>query len=489
MKKIYVLLFSFILILTANVGQANAEGFTDVQTKHKFYKQMMYLYNEGIISGYEDGRFGPNDTVTRGQAAMMIAKALDLDTTPRDSTFFKDIKITNRFSGAIESAAKEKIIQGNTDGSFDSDSAVKRGDMAMFIARAFKMTDEELISFSDVSIDKRSYSAVRKIIAAGVAEGYDKNNFGTEDSIKRSDFSAFLARVLNPEEFKLPVNSCGYDAATKTNPDRQTVNCLLTKEAIKQGVPPEIVKAIASQENGPWKQFNDDGTAIETPDGGIGLMQITETTGYTVEDLKSDLTYNIYAGVEMLNTNFINKNLPTIGEMKREELQSWYFAVMAYNGIKPKNSPLYQDSGLTNTKAYQEGVYSLLYSAYELSNVNLSPKGMRTSDFQYDKNSAANIQFKKMHYEVAAADRTLSKEMFEAGDDVDYLGIGLRSKPSANNSYSPVLTTITSNDDITILGGLVYDESNESNIFAWYPVKVMKNDKPFYGYIASKYIK
>lgn len=485
MKKIYVLLFSFVLILTANVGQANAEGFTDVKPGAT-YDMIMYLSKEGIINGYGDGRFGPEDTVSRAAAALMIARALDLDTKPRD-TDFPDVNITDDFSGAVQSAADLGIIQGS-NGKFNPYATVDRGQMALMIARAFKLKDEEVISFSDISINTKSYSAIRKLLAAGVTEGYKDGTFKPSKKLTRSEFSSLLARALNPADknFKLSVKACGYDVTNK-NPNRQTVNCLLTREALKAGIPPEIVKSVATKESGQWKQFNSDGTPVITPDGGIGLMQITTTAGYNVDLLKSDLAYNIYAGVDMLNTNFKNKNLPSIGEMNREELQSWYFAVMAYNGIKPKNSPLYQDSGLTNTTAYQEGVYSLLYSAYELSNVNLVPKDMRTSDFQYDKNSTANIEFKKMHYEVSAADRTLSKEMFEAGNDtVLYDG---RLRPSPGTS-SKEIATITSKDQIIILGGLVYDEKTYStNTFAWYPVKVEQNGKTYYGYIASKYIK
>ncbi|EPD50152.1 hypothetical protein HMPREF1210_03001 [Paenisporosarcina sp. HGH0030] len=482
MKKIYILLFSFVLILTGNVGQANAEGFTDVKPGAS-YNEIMYLYEKGIINGYSEGLFGPEKTVNRGMAAVMIARALGLDTKPRN-TRFPDVSIKDDFSGAVESAAEEGIIQGS-NGKFNPYATVDRGQMALMIARAFKLKDEEVISFSDISINTKSYSAIRKLLAVGVTQGYKDGEFKPSRVLTRSEFSSLLARAMN-KDFKLPVKACGYEPNSKKQ-DRQTVNCLLTRAALNAGIPPEIVKSVATKESGQWKQFNSDGTPVITPDGGIGLMQITTTAGYNVDLLKSDLAYNIYAGVDMLNTNFKNKNLPSIGEMNRDELQSWYFAVMAYNGIKPKNSPLYQDSGLTNTTAYQEGVYSLLYSAYELSNVNLVPKGMRTSDFQYDKNSTANIDFKKMHYEVATADRTLSKEMFEAGNDtVRYEG---RLRPSPGTS-SKEIAKITSKDQITILGGLVYDEKTYStNTFAWYPVKVEQNGKTYYGYIASKYIK
>ena len=53
------------------------------------------------------------------------------------------------------------------------------------------------------------------------------------------------------------------------------MNCLLTNAAIKADIPPEVVKAVATQENGGWKQFDENGKPIISRDGGIGLMQIT----------------------------------------------------------------------------------------------------------------------------------------------------------------------------------------------------------------------
>jgi hypothetical protein len=479
--------------LVGNVGQANAAEFTDVNSDHRFYKEIMFLYEGNIISGYGEGEFKPNVKVTRGQAAMMIAKSLGLDTTPRDSKFFKDIHKTDRFSGAIDSAREREIIQGKEDGTFDSDEEVSRGDMTMFIARAFKMTEEEAISFSDVSLNSRSYSSIRRIVTAGIAEGYENGKFGTNDSIKRSDFSAFLARALK-EEYRVPVNVCGYVPEPGENPDRQTVNCLLTREALKANVPPEIVKAVASQENGAWEQFEANGETNISYDGGIGLMQITETTGYTVDRLKNDLTYNIYAGVDKLSKNFNRSDLPSVGTKDRNALESWYFAVMAYNGTKAVNSPFVKATGLRNDKeriinnevikaAYQERIFSSLSNSYVSTHIDSID--MNVDDFTYTADD--RIKFEKLYFPIVGNKMTLSKEIFEAGNEVQYTGNGLRPQPGTKPDLYVTKTTVQ--DTITIVGGLVYDNNNLNNTFAWYPAKVEKNGQNYYGYISSPYIK
>lgn len=483
MKKFYILLFSFVLILVGNVGQANAAGFTDVKPGDSFYEEIMYLYEDDIISGYTDGRFGPTDTVTRGAAALMIARALDLDTTPRD-TEFPDVKSDYFASGAIQSAASAGILSGYHDGKFMPKKTVTRGEMAIFIAKAFKLTDEEVISFTDVPISKSSYSSIRKILADGVTVGYNDSEFRPDVLLKRNQFSAFLARALN-DQFKLSVETCGYDSDSRTNPDLQTVNCLLTRSALTADfpIPPEIVKAVAIVENGAWKQFDANGEPVITEDGGIGLMQVTNTAGYDVNRLKYDLTYNISVGVDILIKNFKRTNLPSVAEKKPEELESWYFAVMAYNGTKAVNSPIIKATGERNVNAYQEKVFRSFSNTYFLTNIYSMV--MTADDFHYGEDTNWNIVFKKEHFPILGSDRIVSKEIREVGSPVQYSGSGLRSKPSTSSTLIPTSDL----DTISLVGGLVYDiNKNSKNTFGWYPAKFMKNGKPVYGYIASPYI-
>ncbi len=124
------------------------------------------------------------------------------------------------------------------------------------------------------------------------------------------------------------------------NPTFQQMNCLLTNAAIKADIPPEVVKAVATQENGSWKQFDENGEPIISGDGGIGLMQITNKDNLDQEKLKYDISYNIEEGIKILNSMYDRNDLPKIKGAGREVIENWYFPIMAYNGTKPVNSPL-----------------------------------------------------------------------------------------------------------------------------------------------------
>ena len=189
--------------------------------------------------------------------------------------------------------------------------------------------------------------------------------------------------------------ACGYNAVPGVNPDFQTMNCLLTEKAIEYDVPPEIVKAIAENESGNWKHFDENGNTIVTDDNGIGIMQITNQSGYNTERLKNDIVYNIDAGVQILDKMFKRTDLPSINNKDRKLLEHWYFAVMAYNGTKPVNSPIDRSEGKRNLDAYQEEIYRTIkdYSLVETSSLPF-----KKEDFQYESTSSANIVFITQNY-------------------------------------------------------------------------------------------
>ncbi|EEL50332.1 MULTISPECIES: Ig-like domain-containing protein [Bacillus cereus group] len=279
-------------------------------------------------------------------------------------------------------------------------------------------------------------------------------------------------------------STCGAYGQMKPNqnPSRQHLNCLLTSAALKANVPPEIVKAVAAQESG-WKQFDGNGKPIIAQDGGIGIMQITNQPQYDQQKLKSDITYNIQAGVEVLRSMYQRTDLPKIKSAGLEVIENWYFPIMAYNGTKPANSPLYKANGQKNPNAYQEKVFAILEQNSFLNDTKLAQFPFRTADFEYDPNTSKNIVFKKKEYILTGLHPSIYH--LKTGDQVLVTreGVNLRSKPTSTSSGKP----LSKNANLIIQGSFAYDQSVDSNNqFVWYPVKTA--DQKLVGYISSAYI-
>lgn len=200
MKKLAVWIVAILLVFSGFAGSVSANGFKDLKTGHRFYNEIMYLVDKGIVSGYTDQTFRYEAAVTRAQAAVMLGRAKGFDGTPSD-TKFSDVKKGNFGSGYINDAVEAGIILGYPDGTFRPNQTVTRGQMAIFIARAFDLKEEAQTDFLDVKPGMKAYSSAKKIIAAGITTGYPNNTFRPDKTLRRSDFSAFLARALN-EEFQ-----------------------------------------------------------------------------------------------------------------------------------------------------------------------------------------------------------------------------------------------------------------------------------------------
>jgi hypothetical protein len=266
------------------------------------------------------------------------------------------------------------------------------------------------------------------------------------------------------------------------NPSFQFINCLLTEAALKADIPPEVVKAVSVAENGSWQQFYDNGEPFISTDGGIGIMQITNHPEYDQQKLKYDIQYNIEIGVKILSDMYDRTDLPKIQGANRKVIENWYFPVMAYNGIKPVNSPLKQETGVVNTGAYQEKVFAKIESNSLINDTNLAKFPFSRADFQYDSNSTQNIIFLKREYELT---EPLHPTVYtlQAGDKVVVTeqGARLRLQPGPPaNGY-----TLAENTILTVTGDFVFEQSTIENYFVWFPVQTVNGES---GYISSAYI-
>lgn len=188
---------SLAIIFSLFVPSALAEQtFTDVDDDFWAKDEIEYLADEGIIGGYDDGTFNPNAPVTRSQAAIMLVRALDLDTDNRPAADFNDVNEDFHAYDVVATVQDEGIITGR-DGNFMPNDTLTRGQMAAILNRSFDLPTGD-ISFTDISEDSTFYNDIANIAEAGITTGYSEDNtFRPNNDTTRAQFSVFLARVLD----------------------------------------------------------------------------------------------------------------------------------------------------------------------------------------------------------------------------------------------------------------------------------------------------
>ncbi|MBQ6530893.1 MAG: S-layer homology domain-containing protein, partial [Clostridia bacterium] len=115
--------------------------FDDVPTDAWFYHNVAVASQLGIVSGFGDGTFRPNDLITREQMALMTQKAavvMGKSLVGADvGTFTDDADIADWSRDAVYTLANAGIINGMGDGTFAPQANATRAQAAVIIYNAF----------------------------------------------------------------------------------------------------------------------------------------------------------------------------------------------------------------------------------------------------------------------------------------------------------------------------------------------------------------
>ncbi|QCR31470.1 S-layer homology domain-containing protein [Lysinibacillus sp. SGAir0095] len=167
--------------------------FTDIAPSHPYYSQLKYLVENGYISGYEDGSFGPNNEITRAQSAIIISNVLKLNTTNVVNPNFTDVPTKHEYYKQIAAVVNAGIMSGKDGGKiFDPNGKLTRAQMAVIIANAFDLTGTSTKQFSDVPNGHWAYSFVQALAKSNVTTGYPDGTFKPNTNINRAHFGLFV---------------------------------------------------------------------------------------------------------------------------------------------------------------------------------------------------------------------------------------------------------------------------------------------------------
>ncbi|MEK0314911.1 S-layer homology domain-containing protein [Cohnella sp. 56] len=150
----------------------------------------------GFVTGYPDGTFGPKRQVTRAEFAVMLVKAMKLSTVDQ-KTAFKDA-IAPWAEPYVATAVEEGLIAGYPDGTFRPGAAITREEMAVIIARALKLetNGQSKPGFvDDQKIAPWALSSVAAVQDKKIMNGIGKNQFAPKAYTTRAEAVIVLLSV------------------------------------------------------------------------------------------------------------------------------------------------------------------------------------------------------------------------------------------------------------------------------------------------------
>ncbi|RJS60611.1 S-layer homology domain-containing protein [Bacillus sp. PK3_68] len=172
-----------------------AASFSDVPKNFWAKDSIDYLVQNGIISGYKNGKFGVNDPIKREHAAIILAKALGVDKESAPNPGFRDIPVTHPAYDEIAVLTKYGVFSKAKY--FNPSGKLKRSHMAKIITEGFGFDYSYLVSFKDVKSSDPFYKYIATLGSAGIAGG-SNGYFMPNKTLNRTEFSVFVARALEP---------------------------------------------------------------------------------------------------------------------------------------------------------------------------------------------------------------------------------------------------------------------------------------------------
>lgn len=176
------------------------EPFKDVSTANPYYKIIHDMRDNGIISGYENGLFKPNEQINRKHAAALISRTKGKDLPKhRPLYIFKDVPKDNVYFNNIAGLQQAGIFMPDGKGNFNPNKPITRAEMAKVLTIAFKLDVKEEKSFSDVPANHPENDYIQAIYSNGITTG-DNGKFKPYEPLTRAHYAVFMWRALQAED-------------------------------------------------------------------------------------------------------------------------------------------------------------------------------------------------------------------------------------------------------------------------------------------------
>lgn len=196
LKKVLALVLACATLFTMSTF-----AFSDVAEDASYLEAVTMLSKLGIINGYEDGTFLPDNTITRAEAAKVLVCALNAEESAlgmADQELFTDVPATHWAAGYVNYAANFGIIAGRGNGIFDPESPVSYEEIVKMVVA--------MLGYTPVANIKGGYPTGYLYVANSVAKITKGATGTTGDAAKRwvvarLVFNSLETKIMEPEKW------------------------------------------------------------------------------------------------------------------------------------------------------------------------------------------------------------------------------------------------------------------------------------------------
>jgi hypothetical protein len=201
-----------VIVITPVAGLI-VNPFKDISLNHWAVNDIVYLWSLKIITGFSDQTFRPDMVVTRGEMAVLLTRALKLETsnTQRPGRFM-DVSGMHWALKEIEAVAKIGLMVGFNK-KFMSEKPISREEMAVIIVKAINLSKgqetsrtinrDSLKRFKDIEeIPEWARDSVAEAVDLGIIRGVADDQFGAGRKTTRAQTAVLINKLLKLREAK-----------------------------------------------------------------------------------------------------------------------------------------------------------------------------------------------------------------------------------------------------------------------------------------------
>ncbi|HEX9063231.1 MAG TPA: S-layer homology domain-containing protein, partial [Clostridia bacterium] len=161
------------------------------------------MASKGVINGTSAASYTPGASVKRGDFMLLLVKALGLTAKPDGR--FADVNDSDYYAGAIAVARKLGIAKGSGDGRFNPQDSITRQDMMTLIERAMKVAGKKMSVSSGTELDafgdrekvaEYAKDSVAALVKNGIVTG-SGNNINPMGNATRAETAVLIYRIYN----------------------------------------------------------------------------------------------------------------------------------------------------------------------------------------------------------------------------------------------------------------------------------------------------
>ncbi len=199
MKKLsHILILTLSIILIVNTS-ALAFDFGDNESKdvdsHWAQSSLDTLKAMGVMNGYL-GYISPDKFITRGEFATIISRAFGFE-HHSEKCHFSDVKNDDIFFDSINSAYEAGIVSGFGDGTYRPNNAVTREEIVLMLSRLTPTSDaHKEVVFTDIGTDYAYIKELTKIAADGIVTGYTDKSFRPYGKTTRAEAGKMIVASM-----------------------------------------------------------------------------------------------------------------------------------------------------------------------------------------------------------------------------------------------------------------------------------------------------